>query len=70
MNPELFGAVAQNFADNSAPGARFAYWNLLVPRLFADPHSDLFEFQRELSDELTARDNGFFYQRLVIDQRK
>lgn len=70
MDRKLFAAVAQNFAENSAPGARFAYWNLLVPRLFAHHHSELFEFQRGLSDELSARDNGFFYQRLVIDERK
>jgi S-adenosylmethionine-diacylglycerol 3-amino-3-carboxypropyl transferase len=70
MDSGLFGSVVQNFADNSAPGARFAYWNLLVPRLFENANAELFEFQRELSDELTSRDNGFFYQRLVIDQRK
>lgn len=68
MPPELFQSVAQNFTDNSAPGSRFVYWNLMVPRLLSNVCSNM-DHDKSLSDLLTGKDLGFFYSGVKVDVR-
>ncbi len=68
MPKDLFQNVAQNLADNSVPNARFAYWNLMVPRKIHDIIPDI-ESEAELTDALIKKDNGFFYMGIQIDKR-
>ena len=69
MNPELFKTVAGNFIENSEKNARFAYWNLMVPRFLSEINPDKFEYQKSLSEELSEIDKGFFYGKFIIDKR-
>jgi S-adenosylmethionine-diacylglycerol 3-amino-3-carboxypropyl transferase len=69
MPKELFQNVAQNLVDNSVPNARFAYWNLMVPRKIHDI-IDKIENENELTKSLTQKDKGFFYMGIQIDQRE
>ncbi|MDB3906338.1 BtaA family protein [Crocinitomicaceae bacterium] len=68
MPQELFLNVAQNLVDNSVPNARFAYWNLMVPRKI-NTCIDGIENESELTKTLTKQDNGFFYMGIQIDKR-
>jgi len=70
MQPETFRSVTRNFARNSRPGAKFAYWNLMVPRRMSKELPDLFTYDEDLSHNLCKKDKGFFYNSIIIDQRK
>jgi len=48
----------------SAKGARLAFWNLLVDRLFPEDLS--FEYEKELSERLHGQDRAPFYKRFII----
>ena len=69
MNPELFLSVTQNFVDNGVTGARYAYWNLMVPRQMHEIVPQL-EHDKEYSESLTEKDNGFFYSNVNIDVKR
>ncbi len=65
MNPELFKNTATEIVDNCNDGGRIAYWNLMVPRNFADVTS--VEHQTEQSSDFTSIDKGFFYKQFNLD---
>lgn len=69
MNPELFKKVSEALVDMGKPGSRYAYWNLMVPRLMSDAVSGL-HFHEMLSIELTDTDNGFFYKQVCVDEKR
>lgn len=62
--------VAQQLASVSKPNARFAYWNLMVPRSLAQLHPERIQRNTEISDQSTEKDYGFFYHRFHLDQLK
>jgi S-adenosylmethionine-diacylglycerol 3-amino-3-carboxypropyl transferase len=68
LDEETSAAVYGRLLDAARPGARLAYWNMLVPRRLAP----LFpERARPLDDEarrLFARDRAFFYSAFVLDE--
>jgi len=68
MNPELFAQVVQNLVENGNKGARYGYWNLMVPRILADV-SDELTHESELSATLKEEDYGFFYAGVRFDQK-
>ena len=68
MSPEVFKNVATDFYKNSNPKARFAYWNLMVPRNLENILPDKFEQEKELSENLSSKDKGFFYSCFQIDK--
>jgi S-adenosylmethionine-diacylglycerol 3-amino-3-carboxypropyl transferase len=60
----LYGELL-NFAT---PGARLAYWNTLVPRTCPPEYAGRARPLTELSAELFARDNAFFYCHFQVDE--
>ena len=68
MDEQLFRETAGNILRNANPGARIAYWNLLVPRRISAEFPERAEFLEERSSELFLRDRAFFYSNFFIDQ--
>ena len=67
MDLDLFKSVSQNFLENSAPSARFAYWNLMVDRKMERLENDL---QADPNYGLRmAEDCGFFYKDFNVSVR-
>jgi S-adenosylmethionine-diacylglycerol 3-amino-3-carboxypropyl transferase len=50
------------------PGARFAYWNMLVPRRRPESLASLLKPLRQSSDSLFMRDKAFFYSAFVVEE--
>lgn len=69
MNPELFHQTAKQLVDSLENGGRLAYWNLMVPRHIANEFPTEMKALNELSAELSANDNGFFYNQFLVDER-
>lgn len=69
MNPELFKNVTNNFVENAQEGARFAYWNLMVPRRMHEFTLELSP-QGLLTQDLRTFDKGFFYKGINIDVKQ
>ncbi len=59
MNPGLFREVSESMVEHCQPPARFAYWNLMVPRKMHEVHQNL-EADPDYGKGL-AEDCGFFY---------
>lgn len=69
MPKDLFQNVAQNLVENSVPNARFAYWNLMVPRKIHEI-IDGVKDEASLTKDLIKKDNGFFYMGIQIETRE
>lgn len=54
--------------DKSRIGARFAYWNMLVPRRRPESLTERVTPLEDLAADLFARDRAFFYSRFVIEE--
>jgi S-adenosylmethionine-diacylglycerol 3-amino-3-carboxypropyl transferase len=54
----------EHMLQGSAPGARYAFWNLLVDRFF--PHGLPIGYEKVFSEELFKRDRAPFYKRFVV----
>lgn len=70
MNKEVFEQTAVDLADSLEKDGRMAYWNLMVPRRLSAAVPETLMYLENLSTELTAVDNGFFYQQYLIDQKR
>lgn len=60
-------ALLLRLVEAARPGARFLYWNMLVPRA-APPSLTRLRRLDELAATLHAEDRAFFYSRLVIEE--
>ena len=69
VSQSQFGEMTKIFAEKSVPGSRFAYWNLMVPRQLSSVSTENFHHESALSEAMTARDQGFFYSKFLIDQK-
>jgi S-adenosylmethionine-diacylglycerol 3-amino-3-carboxypropyl transferase len=54
--------------DRSRMGARFAYWNMLLPRQRPESLSERIKSADELAQELFAQDRAFFYSRFIVEE--
>jgi len=70
MDGDIFRDVVEAIAYNATPGARLAYWNLMVPRSMTEAHPEYFAHDADLSAALHARDMGFFYRAFHVDTRQ
>lgn len=61
-------ALYRLFLEKANPGARLAYWNMLVPRQCPDELQDHIVSLTELADTLFARDKAFFYSRFLVEE--
>jgi S-adenosylmethionine-diacylglycerol 3-amino-3-carboxypropyl transferase len=68
MSPENATALFTRLADQSAPGARLAYWNMMVPRHGAEYLPQRLRTLTELSHTLFLADKTFFYRDFVVDE--
>jgi len=68
MNAQEFRARAEELLRICAPGARLAYWNMLVPRRISEILPDRAGYLGELSGDLFMHDRAFFYQAFHVDR--
>ena len=64
MDESTFKKVGSQLVNGSKPGARMAYWNLMVPRSL----SNLFFTLRKKEELQAVPDKGFFYRSFHVDQ--
>lgn len=60
--------VLSRLANAANPGARIAYWNMMVPRSGAQVLPDRIRALPELSQRLFACDKAFFYRAFVVEE--
>lgn len=68
MSTENTNALLRLIVSASAPEARIAYWNLFAPRSRPDSMANCLKSMEELSQNLFARDQAFFYGRFVVEE--
>lgn len=69
MNPDLFEKVSRDFSENGAVNARYAYWNLMVPRLMSNTNSSL-RLDQKRAKQLSNKDKGFFYGNFIVETKE
>ncbi|MBI1900519.1 MAG: DUF3419 family protein [Planctomycetia bacterium] len=67
LSPELCREIYQALLDRARPGARLAYWNMLVPRRCPSELAVRVRYEKELSEDLFQKDLAFFYSALVVE---
>ncbi|MFW6374556.1 MAG: DUF3419 family protein [Thermodesulfobacteriota bacterium] len=68
MDEAFFRTVAERLLNRANPEARFAYWNMLVPRRIATLFPDRVRTLEDLSRRCHEQDRAFFYQRFIVDE--
>lgn len=58
----------QQLLDAGRPGARLAYWNMMVPRRFAAAAEGSVTELTELAARLHAADRAFFYGAFIVEE--
>ncbi len=69
MDDHLFRTIAAAIIEKANPGARLAYWNMLVERSVASLFPSEIRLLRERADELFQEDQAFFYQTFRVEER-
>jgi S-adenosylmethionine-diacylglycerol 3-amino-3-carboxypropyl transferase len=64
IDPAITRAIGERLLAHATPHARFAYWNLLVPR------SGLASPLEAEARALFARDNAFFYSAFILEENR
>ncbi len=70
MDDALFYSVALEILDRSAPNAKIAYWNLMIPRKIVHEFPDRVNYLSTLSKQLKAIDLGYFYGDFIVEEKK
>lgn len=70
MDNNQFTETSKLLIDSIEPNGRIAYWNLMVSRKISEIFSEQMEYLEILSQQLTTKDKGFFYNQIIIDQKK
>ena len=68
MSPSSYEQLLKLIVSSARPGARLAYWNMLAPRHRPESLSTVLRPLTELSSQLFARDQAFFYSALVVEE--
>ena len=68
MSEENATALFGRIADSARPGARLAYWNMMVPRRASDLLPSRYRHLGELSRRLFLEDKAFFYRDFVVEE--
>jgi S-adenosylmethionine-diacylglycerol 3-amino-3-carboxypropyl transferase len=69
MPVAVFTELANQLYKGANPDARFAYWNLMVPRFLPVALPDGFRTDLETSNHLSKQDKGFFYRHFIVDEK-
>ena len=64
-----FSRTMDKLLEASKVGARFVYWNALVPRNAQSTHPDRLSPLEELAADLHSRSRAFFYHSLVVEEK-
>lgn len=70
LDPPTCTAIYDRLVDAARPAARFAYWNMLVPRRRPESVADRVRSLTERADALLAVDRAFFYSAFVLEEVK
>jgi len=70
LDDPTYRSIYELLLNHADPGARFAYWNMLVPRSCPEALKDRVKELPELSSEWFARDKAFFYSRFVVEEKR
>ena len=68
VSPESYERLLRLVVRAAKPGARLAYWNLLVPRSRPESLANELKPLTALADSLFACSNTFFYGAFVVEQ--
>jgi S-adenosylmethionine-diacylglycerol 3-amino-3-carboxypropyl transferase len=68
VDPNTHAAMYGRLLESANPGARLAYWNLLVPRRVPERLASRVRELREEANVLFARDLAFFYSAFVLEE--
>jgi len=68
LDPDAFAKLYGTILNMAAPGARLAYWNMMVPRRAPEIHEARIERKVELDRRLHAEDKAFFYSDFVVER--
>lgn len=68
MSPSSYEELLKLIVSRARPGARLAYWNMLAPRHRTESLATFLRPLSELSAQLFARDQAFFYSALVVEE--
>jgi S-adenosylmethionine-diacylglycerol 3-amino-3-carboxypropyl transferase len=67
--PGTFEVLADAIAAGANPGARLAYWNVLVLRALSETRPDAFRNLLDTGRDPSIPDKAWHYTRFVLDQR-
>lgn len=67
MDEATFGVVAGQLVAGANPGARLAYWNLMVPRNLADLFPGQLANDQLIEASSAEQDRGFFYNKFIVN---
>ena len=70
MNEQIFEKIAHSLVSMAHETAKFAYWNLMVPRRLSAAAPSMYSLNEKESDYYSRIDKGFFYSRFLIEDRK
>ena len=68
MSPSSYEQLLKLIVSSARSGARLAYWNMLAPRHRPEALATALQPLTELSSQLFARDQAFFYSALVVEE--
>jgi S-adenosylmethionine-diacylglycerol 3-amino-3-carboxypropyl transferase len=68
MSEERYEGLLRLIIRAARPSARLAYWNMLAPRSRPDSLANSLRSLEELSKQLFARDQAFFYSAFVVEE--
>jgi S-adenosylmethionine-diacylglycerol 3-amino-3-carboxypropyl transferase len=68
MSPSSYEQLLKLIVSRARSGARLAYWNMLTPRHRPESLATALRPLAELSSQLFARDQAFFYSALVVEE--
>lgn len=68
MSDENTQNLLEAIHEQSNPGARIVYWNMLAPRESAVSIHNKIQPLRQLSEELFQQDKAFFYSKFVVEE--
>ena len=68
MSPAHHEQVLRAIVRVARPGARLAYWNMLVPRARPESLAHVLHPRPDLADALWRRDKAWFYSRFVVEE--
>lgn len=68
LDPPASAGVYGRLLETARPGARFAYWNMLVPRRLAEAFPGRVRSLDEEAKALFAKDLAFFYSAFILEE--